>query len=102
MRWTLLFVSTVLILLIPGCKLPVASFVFSPDPVEVGDTVYFQSTSQNAISFDWDFGDGSGSTGENHTHIYQTEGDFSVALVAYNQNGSDKTTNTVSVIQSSP
>ena len=102
MRWILLFASTVLILLIPGCKVPVASFIFSPDSVEVGDTVYFQSTCQNAISFNWDFGDGTGSTAEHPTHIFETEGEFSVVLVAYNQNGSDKDRNTVSVSRSTP
>ena len=97
MRWILFFVSVALIILIPGCKLPEASFIFSPDSVAVGDTVYFQSTSQNAISFKWDFGDGTGSSAEHPTHIFQTAEEFSVVLVVYNQNGSDKDRNTVSV-----
>ena len=102
MRWILVFISTLLIMLTQGCKLPEASFIYSPESVEIGDTVYFQSTSHNAISFDWDFGDGSGSTGEHPSHIYQTEGDVSVVLVVYNQDGSDETSETITVSQSKP
>jgi PKD repeat protein len=102
MRRILFFTSTVLFFLISGCKVPVASFIFSPESVEVGDTVYFQSTSQNAISFKWDFGDGTGSTGEHPSHVYQTGGEFFVVLEVYNHRGSDKTRNTVTVSQSFP
>jgi len=102
MRRILFFTSTVLIILIQGCKVPVASFIFSPESVEVGDTVHFQSTCQNAISYDWDFGDGTGSPGKDPSHIYQTDGEFSVVLEVYNQNGSDKTSETINVSRSYP
>lgn len=99
MRWILVLTSTVLIILAQGCKLPEASFTYSPESVAVGDTVFFQSTSHNAINFDWDFGDGSGSTGMHPIHIYQEQGTFSVSLRVYNQNGSDKSTETLTVSQ---
>jgi PKD repeat protein len=102
MRRILFFTSAVLIFLISGCKVPVASFIFTPESVAVGDTVYFQSTSQNAVSFKWDLGDGTESTAEHPIHIYETAGEFSVVLVIYNHRGSDKTRNNLNVSQSSP
>ena len=102
MRRILFIISIVLIILIQGCKVPVASFIFCPKSVEVGDTVYFQSNCLNAIAYDWDFGDGTGSTEKNPRYIYQTVGEFSVVLVVYNQNNSDKTSETITVSQSNP
>ena len=102
LRRILFFTSTALLFLISGCKVPIASFIYSPESVKVGDTVYFQSTSQNAISFKWDFGDDTGSTGEHPIHIYQSAGEYPVFLEVYNQLGSDKTSETITVSTSSP
>ena len=82
------------LILITACSkeqkdLPVASFKCT-NKVNIGDTVYFKNTSEGAITFDWDFGDGSGSTEENPSHVYTERGVFTILLVATNTDGSDK------------
>lgn len=45
--------------------------------------VNFENLSQNAISYEWDFGNGSGSSNlENPPHVYTVPGDFDVSLIA--------------------
>jgi PKD repeat protein len=52
-------------------------------------TVDFTNTSINAVTNYWDFGDGSGSTGESPTHTYQAAGTYDVGLWVYSGNGND-------------
>ncbi len=85
-------ICTVLIL-VSACeklKLPVASFTISPAWPVAGQTVSFQNTSKGANTFDWDFGDGNGSTEENPSHIYTAEGLFTIHLEVTNADGSDE------------
>jgi gliding motility-associated-like protein len=50
-------------------------------------TVQFQNQSANAISFDWDFGDGTpGSTLKEPSHTFNSPGVFTVRMAAYNPN----------------
>ena len=44
--------------------------------------VNFTNMSDNAISYNWDFGDGTFSTESNPSHIYSVPGNYSVKLVA--------------------
>ncbi|MFN0176386.1 MAG: PKD domain-containing protein [Saprospiraceae bacterium] len=50
-------------------------------------TVNFTSTSQNATSYSWNFGDGNNSNEENPTHIYAGPGTYTVSLAASNNCG---------------
>ena len=82
------------LILITACSkeqkdLPAASFQ-CPNTVGVGDTIHFQNTSEGAVTFSWDFGDGNVSTEENPSHIYTEPGVFTILLVATNENGSDE------------
>ena len=52
----------------------------------------FQNTSQFAVTYLWDFGDGSTSTLPNPTHTYQNPGVYPVRLIAYSTGGSDADT----------
>ncbi|GAA5031305.1 hypothetical protein GCM10011506_21060 [Marivirga lumbricoides] len=45
-----------------------------------GLSVQFKSTSLNAKSYSWDFGDGATSSEENPTHTYMAEGTYNVTL----------------------
>jgi len=55
---------------------------FSP---KVNDrTVVFTNTSENSVSWLWDFGDGNTSTEENPTHTYADNGLFTVTLTGTN------------------
>mgnify|MGYP006267224597 CR=1 FL=1 len=65
---------------------PIASFQFS---VSEGNflEVTFENFSQNATSYEWDFGDGNSSTDENPVHTYSGPGSYEVTLVASNDAG---------------
>jgi PKD repeat protein len=70
---------------------PTASFTFLPaDPDEL-ELVLFTNTSSDpdgdAMSFVWDFGDGTTSTDPSPTHVYSLEGTYPVTLVAVDVNG---------------
>jgi PKD repeat protein len=47
--------------------------------------VQFTNTSTNAVSYEWDFGDGIQSTVQSPGHQYTTSGDFQVTLIADSQ-----------------
>ena len=66
--------------------LPRASFTFETNDLEVT----FSSTSTNATTFAWDFGDGNTGTGENITHTYAAGGDYTVKLKASNTDGENE------------
>ncbi|MBD3635725.1 MAG: gliding motility-associated C-terminal domain-containing protein, partial [Crocinitomicaceae bacterium] len=68
---------------------PVAAFSFSPQELDVMDTeVQFTNNSINATSYEWDFGDGTGSFSENPNHDFPGEepGEYVVTLTAYDDN----------------
>lgn len=50
--------------------------------------VLFVNCSENASVFEWDFGDGNTETGISPVHTYAAAGDYTVKLVAKNQDGS--------------
>ena len=68
---------------------PIAAFSYttSDDATELG--VFFDNESQNAIAYEWDFGDGEISYSINPFHSYQKDGDcdYSPTLLAYNSFG---------------
>ena len=76
------------------CEDPVADFTYSilSPPPGGGIRIEFDaSASQNANSYNWDFGDGSSGTGVNPTHSYVTPGLFyEVTLTVTNTCSSDK------------
>jgi hypothetical protein len=59
--------------------------------------VTFTNNSTNATTYIWDFGDGSASLQANPTHNYAQPGNYTVRLIAENDNCADTTTLTVSV-----
>ena len=78
-------------------NLPVASFQHSSNSYELGDTIYFTSTSEFADEFEWDFGDGSSSTEENPFHIYDLSWSYNITLKVTNQDGSNETTQSIDI-----
>jgi N-acetylneuraminic acid mutarotase len=71
-------------------ELPVASFTVSKEIARIGDTIYFQNTSENANSIEWDFGDGHSSIEENPSHFYTANDSYNVTLKVSNNDGSDE------------
>lgn len=49
--------------------------------------VTFSNTTNDAVSFEWNFGDGSTSTLQNPQHTYVALGNYTVTLIAANSNG---------------
>ena len=66
---------------------PNASFSTTPSRVIVFDTVNFTYTGTPVISYDWTFGDGSGSTEQNPTHSYRRDEYYPVFLIVENNLG---------------
>jgi len=73
---------------------PSAQFDIKPRLLHVpGGILYTKNQSFNAISFLWDFGDGTTSTEKEPQHSYKDEGEYSITLIATNQRGcSDSST----------
>lgn len=74
---------------------------FSTDTVEpeVGQTVYFNDESLNAVEFEYDFGDGCISNDPNPTHVFTGTGSFDVVMTVWSNNGqSDQATITINVM----
>ncbi len=76
-----------------GCIAPEAAFSANPTEGEAPLTVAFTDMStNNPISWHWDFGDGSSGTQQNTTHIYNDEGNYTVQLIVSNGNCADTLT----------
>jgi PKD repeat protein len=77
---------------LPGAP-PTAGFNYEIS----GSTVTFTNTSVDATSYSWDFGDGNNSTEENPVHTYEADATYTVVLTATNDNGSDMSTQSVTI-----
>lgn len=65
---------------------PIPNFTYAP--VCYGFTTSFTDGSTNAVSWQWDFGDGTpGSTAQNPTHTYGNSGSYNVKLIVKSSNG---------------
>jgi parallel beta-helix repeat protein len=83
---------------------PVADFSASPTSGNAPLAVQFTDQSTGATGWQWDFGDGSGSTGKNPSHTYQNAGSYTVTLTASNAAGMSVKTRVgyITVSQSPP
>ncbi len=78
-----------------GAVAIVADFTADPESGPAPLSVDFHDQSSGSIdTWDWDFGDGNGSTDQFPTHIYSTEGTYSVSLTVTGPSGSDTETKT--------
>ena len=77
-------------------EFPVAEFVGGPSivPLDRGASVKFLDRSINSSPriWEWDFGDGTGSTERNVTHSYSKAGIYTVSLTVKNDRGNDTET----------
>jgi hypothetical protein len=96
----IIFLSLVLPLLLFSCESnPKALFFTDTVEPEVGQEVFFTNESENAIDYEWDFGDGFISHDVHPTHIYTGTGTFEVILTVYSHKGlSDKASITIEVM----
>lgn len=82
---------------------PTASFTFAADE-DNNLEIAFTSTTTNAQTFAWDFGDGNTSTEENPSHTYENVAAYTVTLTVGGIEGTipAKTTNVVNIIPDEP
>ena len=69
-----------------------------PNTVCVGDLISPNDESCNAISQEWDFGDGTIVGGPNPTHFFITPGQYTIKQIVNNDCGMDMTTRTINVV----
>jgi hypothetical protein len=71
--------------------LPSSIFTFEPqDPVANKD-VFFSAAGAGGVIWQWDFGDGSTSSEQNPTHVFDELGDYTVTLTATSVEGCNST-----------
>lgn len=58
----------------------VVNFGMSTDTLQLSDTAYFTDSTPNAVTWIWDFGDGTTSTQQNPSHNYAAQGLYNVKL----------------------
>ncbi|MGK0286536.1 MAG: gliding motility-associated-like protein, partial [Salibacteraceae bacterium] len=80
--------------------LPIPDAIFSNNSIVCpGGPLSFSNTSDNAVSFLWDFGDGNTSTLNNPTHTFVASGNYTVKLFATSNEGCvDSTFSSVTVL----
>ncbi len=61
--------------------------------------IQFTNSSDNAVAYEWDFGDGNMSMEENPVHTYSNPGTYTVTLKAINQNATDEFTQELNIEQ---
>jgi hypothetical protein len=84
----LIYLSLFISLILFSCEsTPEANFYSDTVEPGVGQDVFFTNNSKNAVNFEWDFGDGSTSTAENPSHIFNGSGTFLVTLKAVSKKG---------------
>ncbi|MGC9472270.1 MAG: PKD domain-containing protein [Bacteroidales bacterium] len=73
-------------LIMTGCRIkPEAGFSVESRIVEAGEDIYFTNESLDAVSYEWDFGDGYISYETHPVHHYNATGTYTVTLTAYSR-----------------
>jgi len=95
------FFALVLPVFLFSCsKEPVASFFIEIDKPKLGQEIFFNNTSDNAESFEWDFGDGYISAEKHPVYKYSLTGTYDVTLSAFSKKGKEsKALMTITVVE---
>jgi PKD repeat protein len=70
---------------------PVSNFMSPTQAVCAPSLVNFVNQSTGAVSWHWDFGDGTSSTNQNPSHIYNVPGTYTVTLISFSSEGCSDT-----------
>ncbi len=86
---------------------PTANIHNAPYTAEVNESITMSSSgsvdSDGSITgYQWDFGDGTGSTAANPTHSYTTAGDYTITLTVTDDDGATDTTTATANISAAP
>ncbi len=71
----------------PPAPLPFADFFVSNNGCLAPCWIYFYDNSQNAVKWEWDFGNNFNSTTQNDSMLYQNQGFYDVTLRIENSDG---------------
>lgn len=88
----LMFISAFFALVLNSCKKedplanPIASFQYKINATNYLE-VEFTNYSQNAVTYEWNFGNTKTSTEENPTHAFAATGTYTITLTAFNEEG---------------
>lgn len=95
-----IYILLVLPLILFSCeKTPEASFSTDNAEPEVGQVVFFNNSSHNGDTYEWDFGDGYISEERNPSHIFNSTGSFEVTLTVFGKSDlSDEASLTINVL----
>ena len=74
--------------------MPVAGFTF----VDLDATVSFSNSSTDALTYAWDFGDGTTAAASDPMHTYTQDGSFQACLTAINDCGQDVFCQTIDIV----
>jgi PKD repeat protein len=78
----------------------VASFTVDKTKANIGEIITFTNNSQNASTYEWDFGDGKAIVSEEDpTYIYDEAGNYVVELKAVGSSGSNTSTRELLITQ---
>ena len=80
-------------------RIPHADFSVDYDLIVPREVVSFTNYSEDAIQFEWNFGDGNYSTQRNPSHYYKFEGNYEVSLAAINGRNIEYAYMTISVYE---
>lgn len=83
---------------------PVADFRYSPKDPVAGEDIFFENLSYDAGSFQWEFGDGVGSSAYDPIHSFKEGGTYTVTLKAFGNgsSGIDVAYATINVVSVEP
>ena len=71
---------------------------FKSQTTDTLELTFTDESNGRPTGWSWDFGDGGTSSQQNPKHTYDEPGDYKVTLTVGNENGSDSTTKTVTVV----
>lgn len=96
----LFFILAIVPIILASCeKIPDAHFSVDTLDAYIGEEVYFTNESYNAVSYDWDFGDGTWTDVVHPIHTFYSTGNFEVVLTAESKSGNiDQAYRTISVM----
>ncbi len=82
----ILALTGLLAVIFVGCEVhPYADFTVDYNRVQPYEEIHFTNISDRAVSYEWDFGDGTGSTAMNPIHYYTEEGNYQVSLKVWSE-----------------
>jgi gliding motility-associated-like protein len=79
--------DSVVVLTVSVSPAPVVAFSFAPVTPVLNEPTQFSNASFNAVTYLWDFGDGTFGSEKNPSHLYNQTGTYTVCLTGWSAEG---------------